>query len=935
MKKLFKFLGILITSLCLIFTSACNSKVSFKLNFIVDDDVYATVDTSGKEMISMPQDPVKENYTFEGWYWDKDVWKNEFTARSLLDTPLSSNMEVYAHFVDDSYLSGTNILVKGANKLTIDGIGDVFYLIVRNNQLVLKFDDFVMCNPKTTWTLSTELSGNTIITSKTVELSTGDSPLYYIYVTDKDGKHDTYIVLVHRNYLFDVSFNTNGGSSCESQIVEEGFKLENVPTSSRTGYKFAGWDYDFSNPIKSNIIANAQWVANQYEIEFNVNGGNPLTSNKMTVTYDRSFILPTPTRLGYEFTGWYHNNTRIYDGDWNYTENMTLTAHWSVIAYRITYYLNGGNASGITLQNTYTVEDEITIQSPTRRGYDFKGWSTSQDGNGVINFKINKGTTGNLVFYAQWEAKKYTITYDVNGGDPLDNNSQEVTFGNSYTLSIPTRLGYQFDGWYNGNTKVDDGVWSMDNDVSLKAHWTLLTYKITYHLNGGSTSAQYPKTYNVNDLGSDSFDIALLNDSPTKTGYSFDGLFDDEAFSKNYTPFKDQTWVGNKDVYFKWNPKEFTITFNVNGGNALESNTLIVWYDSEYTLPTPCRDGYSFVGWYNGSEKVESGIWTRLDDLNLTAKWSIEAYRIIYELNGGVNHVDNPSVFNYEDDTIILKDPTKTGYEFLGWTTQEITTPIKSFEIPHNTTGSITVVANWKANTYHVTLDVNGGSPISNTSFDVVFDSEVVLPTPTRTGYIFAGWYLGEIKYESGIWKYPNDADLIAHWTVIKYSITYELNGGINDEQNPSFYTYDSDDIVLKDPSKKGHTFLGWTSLEIPSPTKGITIVNHSLGDKAFTANWKINEYIITYDVNGGDALDSSTQKVVYGDEFTLKTPTRTGYTFAGCYDGDNLFTSGTWTYTTNVNLVAKWNIVAYQITYVLNGGTNSNQNPSSYTVDD
>ena len=934
MKKFWKVLCAIITGLCLVFTVSCNSKVNFKLNFIVDNEVYATVETNGKEIITMPQDPTKENYTFDGWYWDKDVWRNEFTARSLLDTPLSSNMEVYAHFVDDSYLLGTEIRMKTAEKVNVDGVGDVFYLIQRNNQLVCKLEDYVECNPKTTWSLSRDLSGNNPITSKTIELSLGDNPLYYIYVTDKNQQHDTYIILIHRNYMYTVTFNTNGGSSCDSQKVEEGYKLQNVPTSVRKGYTFSGWDYDFENPIKSNVIANAIWTANQYTVTFNVNGGDSLDSNELKVTYDRSFVLPTPTRLGYNFVGWYNGDTRIYDGKWTYTEDMTLTAHWDIITYNIYYELNGGSANNISLQTTYTVEDELTLQSPTRTGYEFNGWATSQSGAGIVNYKINKGTTGNLSFFAKWQAKEYTITYDVNGGDSLDSDSQTVTYGSDYVLVTPTRLGYSFDGWYNGDNKVNNGVWSTDGGLTLTAHWTLETYDIIYHLDGGTAPVQYPATYTVNDLGSDSKDSVLLNNLPTRTGYSLDGLFDDYSFTKSYTTLSEQTWVGNKDVYFKWSPNKYTITFNVNGGNPLDNDTLDVFYDNNYVLPIPTRSGYSFQGWYNNTEKVTDGAWTRLDDLSLTAKWSIVTYRITYDLDGGINSINNPSVYNYEDETIVLEDATKTGYTFLGWTSDGIETPTKNYAISHNSTGDLTIFANWQVNTYTITFDANGGAGLKNESVQVDYDSNVELPVLTRTGYTFAGWYNQTTKYESGIWRVASDITLTAQWTIINYNISYELDGGANNPSNPSSYTYDSDDITLGDPSKDGYTFLGWTSLEISTPTKNVIIPNHSLGEKEFMANWKVNTYTITYDVNGGNALDSNVQSVVYGDNYSLKEASRTGYTFAGWYNGGNLFNSGTWYITENVLLVARWNVITYSISYEMNEGTNSPNNPSSYNYD-
>ena len=92
-KKFFGlFLSLIITFLLI---SACNNKIEFTVNFEVDGVVYKTVSTRGNGSISMPVDPEKEGYIFEGWYWDEDEWLIPFTADSILDTPLSSNMSIY------------------------------------------------------------------------------------------------------------------------------------------------------------------------------------------------------------------------------------------------------------------------------------------------------------------------------------------------------------------------------------------------------------------------------------------------------------------------------------------------------------------------------------------------------------------------------------------------------------------------------------------------------------------------------------------------------------------------------------------------------------------------------------------------------------------------------------------------------------------------
>ena len=101
MKK--RFLTLILTLMTMLIGifgfSACAVKdIKFELNFVVDNEIYAIIDTSGDEVIALPENPTKENHSFDGWFWDKDVWESPFTANSLLDVPLSSDMSVYAKF---------------------------------------------------------------------------------------------------------------------------------------------------------------------------------------------------------------------------------------------------------------------------------------------------------------------------------------------------------------------------------------------------------------------------------------------------------------------------------------------------------------------------------------------------------------------------------------------------------------------------------------------------------------------------------------------------------------------------------------------------------------------------------------------------------------------------------------------------------------------
>lgn len=106
MKKVF---AILLTLLLLLPVFASCTQVSFTVKFIVDGEVYDSVSTGGGEIIAIPEDPVKAGYTFKGWYWDKDVWKDPFTANSLLNVPLTSDMKVYAYFASSNGTNQDNI----------------------------------------------------------------------------------------------------------------------------------------------------------------------------------------------------------------------------------------------------------------------------------------------------------------------------------------------------------------------------------------------------------------------------------------------------------------------------------------------------------------------------------------------------------------------------------------------------------------------------------------------------------------------------------------------------------------------------------------------------------------------------------------------------------------------------------------------------------
>jgi uncharacterized repeat protein (TIGR02543 family) len=271
-----------------------------------------------------------------------------------------------------------------------------------------------------------------------------------------------------------------------------------------------------------------------------------------------------------------------------------------------------------------------------------------------------------------------------------------------------------------------------------------------------------------------------------------------------------------------------------------------------------------------------------------------------------------------------------------------------------------------------VQFDSSGGSSVP---LQVVIPGAKIIPPkdPSRTGYIFAGWWYDDgayaVKWDFGRPAYPcagagitalkfpskacagyyegytgrvvssNNITLYAKWEAIVYPIIYHLDGGSQGPGNPYSYTIETPDITLADPSRPGHIFKGWyADSSFLSTSAGIP--RGSTGIKNFYAKWDIITYTITYTLNGG--INSPENPAVYTvtqSSITFADPSRPGYTFAGWYDNPDFSGSPVIAIPAgdigNRAFYAAWTLDTYTIEYVLGGGKNSGDNPGTYTVYD
>ena len=713
-----------------------------------------------------------------------------------------------------------------------------------------------------------------------------------------------------------ISFDAKGGKEVADMTVQWGttVKAADLPTTTKTGYTFASWctDEAATNPFSERVVEDnfklyAKWSINSYTVSYYDSDATTKLRDDAIYTYGSEIDVTDFEKANYKFEGWY--TTSDYDKDTKVSEgykmpghNVSLYAKWNANHYDISFNKNGddvfGTMSSIVL--TYGEELKLTKCGFQREGYTFAGWNTlskpSAENPGVYypDEYVFQGVekTQTLVLYAQWEANEYDVIFYNNETSVSFTNPVKATYGQPLDIDTEeykaSASGFEFRGW-GIQTHYDSDAFDVSKNYFTK--------------NGdlyGSLSLKAAKDrfdnnediYYVKELGED---------------------------------FRVQ---GPLTLHALYERKSNTITFDTDGGEAVESITAL--YGEAITLPTPTKTGYNFGGWMNG-DAVYTATTMPSESITLKATWTINKYGIHYETNGGT--AKNDVFVNYGTllGDYLPTDLTKTGYTFGGWYYDEVFDPeVEAKATDTMPAEAITLYAKWTVNSYTITLKYNDAST-EDTVLDINYDADYVLPTPTWNGHTFAGWYNGENKWNNtGKYLLTENVILNAHWDLVNYSITYNLNGGNNSTLNPTEYNYDSETIALANPSRTGYTFLGWFSTStFEEETRVTSILTHSYGDVELYAKWVANKVTVSYNSNGGTGEMTDSEFTYNGAAQALKGNafSRTGYTFAGWKDNNgNTFTNIPASYFTEeekeLTLYAQWNVNSYALSYNSNGGT-------------
>ena len=231
--------------------------------------------------------------------------------------------------------------------------GNSGYVVVSNATEKFSFADEVAVTGKTKFVVSLDEFGINTSLTKVVPLSIGNNVVYVFEMID-DKVQNVFTITIRRRPTYSVTFNTNGGSSVQSQQVEEGFTAsipEEIPT--KNGYEFASWAFDFASPIMQKTSISANWALVTYSITYDFAGGSYDGELPSEYTIESDFSLPTPSQNDYGFLGWYERETKITTLK-GYYGNKTLTAKWESI-----YNYSNGQITG--LKSKYSNLSQIVI----------------------------------------------------------------------------------------------------------------------------------------------------------------------------------------------------------------------------------------------------------------------------------------------------------------------------------------------------------------------------------------------------------------------------------------------------------------------------------------------------------------------------------------------------------------------------------------------
>ncbi len=547
---------------------------------------------------------------------------------------------------------------------------------------------------------------------------------------------------------------------------------------------------------------------------------------------------------------------------------------------------------------------------------------------------------GSTIVKMNYKRKSYTVTV-VGSGQEGDNSAsftRTAFYGAKVALQQPVKAGYTFKGYQDAQgqevpvSETGFAVVKVTGDATYTSKgFKANTYTVAYDANGG--------TYN--GAAQDGFTYGqekALQEAPVKDGFEFAGweaedgtLYQAQQTVSNLT----STAGATVNLKAKWTAKGYAVTYNTNGGSIAEGSNPVSYHaeDEDMLLAYPVRDRFRFEGWYAGNEKITKLPGGKQTDLTLVAQWSEKSVsdntiEVAFDPCGGTLANGNSIIATTGEAYGELPAATKDAAEFTGWyDARQNGTQVTEDSIVEKTDSHV-LYAGWKyteAKILYKNLEDadNGQNPVTYN-----IGEQTVIAAPSRQGYAFKGWTVGEDEtlHETYVIdeNATEDITLTANWEAEQYTLQLYSYSGLYLVRN---YACDAPLTNIPMPKNSGYKLTGWKNMDtgeilnaLPAkmPAKNLTLI--SQWDEAIY-------HLIPKNIEDGAVMEDYTYMV--GDNnLLLPNPQKNkiGYNFAGWYtDSDFSETSKIESFVPvafDVTVYAKWTAKDYTLIFNGNGGT-------------
>ncbi len=755
-----------------------------------------------------------------------------------------------------------------------------------------------------------------------------------------DSSNTTYYAHWEAN---EITVTLDAGSGANPQTQEMKGKCDeviaNIQTPARTGYTFSGWKTSSSDASATltltypsdNATYTALWTENDVRVTLDANGGKfdgQESQDKIELdgykgaSYSDSIV--EPKRDGYTFNGWW----TLPIGGTQHTEatglgtypvsSTTYYAQWK--EKDITVTLRSGEGSQTADQaisgkygaavNDYNV--------PKREGYAFVGWKLEgqDDSTAVAYFTFPQQDT---TYDAVWEAGVSVVTFNTMGGTFTEEGEKALRKGatdTEYTApKNPKRDGYTFLGWFDaksGGNKVEftDGKAKFSStqvNTVYFAQWTIRDTSIQFMRNDGTDSVHQTLTGEALS--------AALYSVPERKGYSFVGWNTDSSatagtFSLVFPATADDD-SSTVTYYAIWSAYDNTVTYDAQGGGWKTSeNDIRIGKTGSAMTPAaaPAKVGYAFKGWYTESTGgVEAPVLTAVpsESVRYYAHWDVAVNNVKLLSNKGTfaDGVEKTYTGEYGSE-VAYEIPTREGYIFKGWNESGSASSVYFSSIKYQG-NDIELKAVWEASTSKIIFDGNGGTIVEGTtdtsanlkeySGTVDSSNKNELPSATRKGYDFVGWFsapTGGEKLSSAPSTYPTkDTKYYAQWTPSTIKLYLDLAGG-NVDGETSIQTLQGkygELVSYKAPVRVGYVFVGYKLSGTDDATATLNPTYPDENNLTFSAVWALDSTLtVNFNTMGGTYVGDAPQTTFTPTTTSDTTfvapvaPSKEGYSFAG-----------------------------------------------------